>query len=250
MKTKTSAGLKRKPNKKPTKIASKRPAAKNTTAKKAAAKKTTDTKPMIESIGNVSSASVLKATQKNWDEWVRLLDHSGARQLTHQEIVALLRRKYKLNLWWQQMVTGKYEIYIGRRIEGQNQKGKYSMTATKSLPVAGESLWLWLCSPEGLQNWLQPLAPFEMKKDETFEVAGEMYGEVRAVAPQKRIRLSWNCLDWKSKTSLQVSVVPRGQQRSMLVIQHDGLDSAKIKEEMREFWRVRIDATVEALTAK
>lgn len=202
--------------------------------------------PSIGSIGNVSTESVFKATKRSWDEWVSLLDRSGARLLTHQEIVAVLRRKYKLNLWWQQIVTSKYEIFIGRRVEGQNQKGKYSMTATKTLPVSATSFWSWICSPEGMQVWLQPLTSFEIKAGDTFEVEGEMYGEVRTVRPKQRFRLAWNCLDWSAKTTLQVSVLPRGPQRCMLVIQHDGLDSAKIKEQMREFWKVRIDAVVDS----
>ena len=58
---------------------------------------------------------------------------------THGEIVAFLKVRYKLRPWWQQGVASGFEIATGRRVDGQNTKGLYTTTATKSLQCPGGS---------------------------------------------------------------------------------------------------------------
>src|SRR5687768_10050998 len=92
-------------------------------------------------VGRVSSESVRKHTGKDWKTWVRLLEAAGARNLPHGEIVALLKKKYRLTPWWQQGVALGFEIATGRRRPGQDAKGKYMVTATKSLSVDAKAAW-------------------------------------------------------------------------------------------------------------
>src|SRR5688572_1797323 len=77
----------------------------------------------IEKIGKVKSESVLKCTGKSWAQWIAILEKAGARWMTHKEIVAFLK-KYKLSQWWQQGVATGYEMHIGRKAEGRNEKGE------------------------------------------------------------------------------------------------------------------------------
>jgi hypothetical protein len=203
-------------------------------------------KSKIKAIGRVSSESVLKGSGKNWDQWIAILDRAGARSLTHQEIVAWLKKKHKLTMWWQQGVTGGYEIHIGRRVEGQNLKGDYSVTVTKSLSVNQKTLWTKLWSPEGLLLWLKPMSDFTLKKKSQFEVEGGIFGEVRSFKAPLRARLSWQDSDWLKPTYLQIYVAKRPREKSILVFMHDGLKTAAAKEQMRKYWREaasRIHAT-------
>ncbi len=103
-----------------------------------------------EKVGRVSSASVLKCTGKSWDQWVELLNNQGAANWTHKEIVAFLKKKYKLGPWWQQGVTSGYEIAIGRKVEGRNDKGEYSIAANRTVPADVKVLWKFLLSEKGL----------------------------------------------------------------------------------------------------
>lgn len=198
-------------------------------------------KNKIKAVGRVSSASVEKGSGKNWDQWVALLDRAGARNMTHQEIVAFLKKKYKLTLWWQQGVTGGYEIHTGRRVEGQNLKGDYSVTVTKSFALEQKVLWKKLWSVEGLALWLNPMSEFVLKKKNAFEVEGGIFGDVRSFKAPLRARLSWQDSDWLKPTYLQIYIAKRPGKKSVLAFMHDSLKTAAVKEQMRRHWRQAIE---------
>lgn len=195
----------------------------------------------IPSIGRVSAASVQKGTGKNWDQWVEILNRQGASVLSRKEIVALLKKKYKLSAWWQQGVAHGYEVHTGRRIDGQNYKGEYSATITKSVTMTQNALWKLLTSSKGISAWLKPMGKFSLKPKNSFEVPGEIFGDVRTVVSPKRIRLSWQDSDWEKKTYVEIHVVGRPNKTSMLVFSHDGLKTPAHKEKMRKHWRSAID---------
>lgn len=154
----------------------------------------------IEKLAKTSNESVEKNTGKSWDYWIQILKKAGADNLTHKEIVQLLKTKHKLKPWWQQIVAGGFEVYIGRRNEGENAKGEYTVTVTKTLPANQKNVWKFITSPEGLTQWLNPMDAFKIAKGSSFEVAGGIFGEVRTLKAPKHIRLRWEDADWPKKT--------------------------------------------------
>ena len=191
-------------------------------------------------IDTVSDASIKKHTGKIWQDWIQLLNKAGAQSWNHQEIVAFLKKKHKQGPWWQQIVANGYEVATGKRIAGQSLKGTYSATFTKSVAIEQKKIWQWCCSPEGMQVWLKPLSPVKIKKGATFEIAGGIFGEIRTVKTGERIRLSWKDLEWEKGTTVQLHVFKKPK-KSMIVIQHDGLRTARQKAEMRTYWRAIIE---------
>lgn len=188
-------------------------------------------------IGRVSSASVLKCTGKNWDEWIDILDRAGAAASTHQEIVAHLKKKHRLSPWWQQGVALAYELATGKRIEGQNSKGEYTLTATRSLKASRQKIWNLLSSPEGLAVWLKPLSDFDLSAGESFETTDGAFGEVRTLKKTERVRLSWQIEDQEKPTTVQVFIVARPGQNSILAFGHEGILSARLQEQLRVRWK-------------
>ena len=212
-------------------------------------KSTLKSKPVvIEKIGITKTESVMKHTNKNWDEWVEILSKVGAHQWAFKEIVAFLKKKYKLTPWWQYVITMGYEIHIGRRMEGQNQKGRYTVTATKTAPLGQKKLWTFLTSEEGLNIWLKPLSPVNFKAKTSFEVPGEIYGEIRTMKAPTRARLSWNDQDWDKTTFVQLYLAPRNKDKCLLAFQHENLMDARAKEKMRLYWKGVMDELAEAFT--
>jgi uncharacterized protein YndB with AHSA1/START domain len=201
----------------------------------------------IDKIGRVSNQSVLKCTSKSWEEWIAILDKAGARTWTHQQIVALLKTRYKLGLWWQQGVTLGYEVHTGRRVLGQNLKGEYGTVATRTFPVEQKKAWKLLASPQGLAVWLKPLEPFALKLNEVYEVNGGAYGQVRRIKPGERVRLSWQEADWRKPSFLQAFVVARPKGKCMVVIQHESLKDLKLQEKMREHWKKALSDLLKCL---
>jgi hypothetical protein len=83
-------------------------------------------------------------------------------------------------------------------------------------------------------------------KGESFEVEGGIFGEIRTVKKGARIRMSWRELEWDKGTTVQLQIYKKraknkDQDKCMIVIQHDGLRSARQKAEMRVYWREIID---------
>jgi uncharacterized protein YndB with AHSA1/START domain len=219
---------------------------------KTKSKKTTplllsEAKEKITFLNKAKSASVLKHTQKNWDQWIELLNKSGATHLTHQEIVRFLAQKYKLSLWWQQVITSGYEIYIGRKIEGRNEKGEYATVATKTIAVDSRDLWKFMTSHQGQSLWLRPLAPLKFHLKETFELEGGIFGEIRTIKAPLRMRLSWQDTDWNKPTVVQMTCVKRPHKKSILVVQHEKLKDARLKNQMRDHWKQVLQSIATAI---
>ncbi|HEX7673976.1 MAG TPA: hypothetical protein VF412_07390 [Bdellovibrio sp.] len=201
----------------------------------------------IKTLGRVSAASVKKHTGNNWDQWVSILNESGASKWIHKDIAAFLKKKYKLTAWWQHIVAGGYEIHLGRRVEGQNIKGEYSMTATKVMPLNSKKMWTYLVSSRGLALWLKPLGPFKLKNKAIFETEDGAYGEVRTMLAGRRIRLRWSESDGESHSYLQVHLVPRTEEKCIVVFTHEKLKTGRLRNELRLRWKQALENLADSL---
>jgi hypothetical protein len=211
-------------------------------------------------IGRVTSESVQKGTGKTWDQWVALLDKAGARPWTHQEIVAFLKKKHKLGPWWQQGVAMGYEIAIGRRIEGQNAKGEYGLTATKSLRIDAKSAWKNFASEEGVAIWLQPLFEVELKPKKMFETQDGYFGEIRTVMKpvqdpskkaakvERRVRMTWQDPNWDYSTSVEFIFVIKPNGKSIIAVNHSKIKDLRVQAKLRARWRKALDEFAEKLS--
>jgi len=201
----------------------------------------------IQKIGRVTSVSVEKCTGKNWDTWVSLLTKAGATHWTHKEIVAWLKKKYRLNLWWQQGVASGFEMHLGKKIEGRDSKGEYSMTATRTMPRSQKKLWQYLNSEEGIKIWLKPLSEVVLENGAQFEIEGGIFGEVRTVKAPVRARLRWQETEWLKPSVLQIYISPRPKDKSILIFSHTQIKDARVKEELRGYWQHILDELVSVL---
>ena len=61
----------------------------------------------------VGDDAVRARTGRAWAGWVAALDAAGARELPHRDIARLLRERFDVGRWWNQMVAVGYEQLIG-----------------------------------------------------------------------------------------------------------------------------------------
>lgn len=191
----------------------------------------------VKTLNKVSTESVLKHTGKSWDQWIKILDTAGAKNWTHKEIVAYVVEKYKLSLWWRQIVSSSYEVHIGKKIEGRNDKGLYATVATKNLQVDGKKVWKFLTSKPGLALWLKPMSPLKINIKEQYETEGGIFGEIRTLKAGQRIRLTWQDTDWAKPTTLQFMVHAKDKNKCMVIIQHENLKDVRLKNQMLAHWK-------------
>ncbi len=188
-------------------------------------------------IGGISGEAVAKATGRDWDEWLDLLDGLGARQMTHKQIVGVLATEGKLSSgWWQQMVTVGYEQARGLRKVGQTADAGYQIGVQKTLPIPHELAWDLLVAGPGRDIWLGETQPLDLRKGQEYVTSNGAIGEIRSVAPGQRLRLTWAHPDLSRPSTLQLYLVPSGEKTSVRFHQ-EKLSSQDERELMRRHWR-------------
>lgn len=202
---------------------------------------------LTQKLGGVTSASVKKHTQKNWDEWVQILNQKRFQSKSHQNLVQILKQDFKLTPWWQQVVARGYQIAIGVRDPKATLRGTFTTTATKSLSVSAKDIFNYLISPAGQRLWLKPLYPVQVKTKETFECDGGVFGEFRTVKIAAQIRFTWIDEDWLKKSVVQIHLYKKPKNKTMIVINHVDLPTPTAKLQMHSRWRTAVDSIAEEL---
>jgi len=82
---------------------------------------------------------VKKATGCDWTKWVFVLDKAGGKEMSHPELVAHIREKYKTPGWWTQMVAVGYERIRGLRAQGQMRSGTGRSARARRSPLRWRS---------------------------------------------------------------------------------------------------------------
>lgn len=204
----------------------------------------------IESIGRVTSDSVIKHTGKNWNQWLQILEKAGARAWVHKDITIYLNKKHGVSWWWTHIVATGYEVHIGRKAVGRNLKGEYQITSTKSFKTDGKKLWKFVASPKGIAIWLAPMSKFKLAPKSVYERDDGVYGEIRTMKAPERVRFTWRDGDEGKATVVQMFVVHRKNGSSILCFNHEKLTDGRVKEQLRDHWRSVLEQIYSELLRK
>jgi uncharacterized protein YndB with AHSA1/START domain len=184
-----------------------------------APKGTMTTKATKAAAPRMSDAAVSAKTGKTWKQWFTILDKAGAKKLNHQEIVKYLSDAHEVGPWWRQMVTVTYEQARGLRELHQKPAGfEISVSRTINVPLA--DLYKAFATDKARNAWL-----------------AEDGLEVSTAKANKSIRGAWN----EVKTSLEISFVSKGDNKSQVVVTHRKLRNAKASATMKTFWAKALD---------
>jgi uncharacterized protein YndB with AHSA1/START domain len=166
----------------------------------------------------MSDAAVQAKTGRTWPEWFKLLDAEGARQMSHKEIVAVLRDRHGVGPWWQQMVTVTYEQARGLRAKHEVAGGfQVSASRTVAAPVAAVfAAWK---DARGRKRWLP----------------GSF--TIRSETPDKSLRFAW-----PDGGRVEVSFYPKGEAKTQVTVQHSRLPDAAAADERKAFWGQVLEA--------
>ena len=183
------------------------------------AKNNTPTKPKM------SDAAVQARTGKTWKEWFSLLDKTGAKKMSHQEIVKFLHTNQNVGPWWQQMVTVTYEQARGLR-DLHQKPGGYEISVSRTLNFPVGKLYQAFANQKERATWLP-----------------EDGVVIRKATPNKTMRVGWN----DGKTSLSVYFATKDAKKTQVVVQHSKLSDAKAAAKMKTYWAKALDRLDEHL---
>lgn len=197
----------------------------------------------MDKINNVSAEAVQKATGKNWDEWLTIIDKTGGEQLSHKEIVTFLGGNYDISPWWQQMITVGYEFARGRRVTGQTSDAGFQIGAQKTVAVSKEKVWDFLLSKKGLPIWLGKIDNMIFKKGTQYLTEDGIKGEIRSILDFQKIRLIYKPKNDNKDTTLQISLsCPRNTRlKTNIRFHHEELSGTKQRDKMRRHWKKVLD---------
>ncbi|MEP6921763.1 MAG: SRPBCC domain-containing protein [bacterium] len=183
------------------------------------------TKAATHSAPRMSDAAVAAKTGKNWKQWFAILDKVGGKRMTHQEIVKYLGAECGVNPWWQQMVTVGYEQQSGKRKPHERPDGfQISVSRTVNVPLI--KLYKAVQNEKNRAQWLK--------------VEGL---RVRTAIAKRSMRVTWK----DGKSSLEIAFLPKGDNKSQVVVQHSKLPDARSSAAMKAYWRQALDRLREVL---
>jgi hypothetical protein len=165
-------------------------------------------------LAGVGSDTVTKATGKAWEEWLALLDRAGAKTLAHKDIALMLSRKFMVPDWWSQMVTVGYEQARGLREVHQHPHG-FAATVSRTVGTPLAKLYDAWSDPVMRARWLLD-APVEVRK----------------CTDGKSIRMTWTA----GGSSVDVGFYRKGDDKSMVQVQHAKLGKASDVTRQKAFW--------------
>lgn len=176
--------------------------------------------PDYAALARLSDESVKKATGCDWSKWVVVLDKAGGKEMSHPELVAHIREKYKTPGWWTQMVAVGYERIRGLRAHGQMRSGDWSVSKSKTIAVPLAKLYGAFSNARTRAKWL-----------------GGVKLTVRGATPNKTIRLRW-----EDGAPIDIGFFAKGESKTQVALEHRKLATKADADRIRAFWTERLNA--------
>lgn len=196
-----------------------------------------------------SNDRVREATGRSWNAWFSLLDEAGGATMSHRDIVAWIATAGGANAWWRQTVAVAYEKARGlRSVVGETADAGFQVGVRRTVAVAADVAWRYLVEGAGRDAWLGPTTSFTCAVGSRFHCDDGTTGDIRSVAPGRRLRLTWRPPAWERPSTLQLTVVPKGE-RCVLAIHHERLPDPATRAAMKERWTAFAEGLRDALVA-
>lgn len=177
-------------------------------------------------LAGMSDQTIREKTGRGWEDWVRIIDERGGREMTHGERASLINEKYDVDGWWSQMVTTGYERIRGMRARGQRMDGSWEASKSKTYAVPVAELFEAWSNAKLRRRWLT-----------------EAGVKVRTAHAPKSMRLGF-----PDGTIASVGFMPKGGGKSSVAVQHTKLTDKEATERTKHFWGERLSALAEVLT--
>lgn len=171
----------------------------------------------------IDIAAIEKATSSAWPEWCAHLNHAGAKDLPHGEIVKVIEKLGPISGWWAQSVAVAYEQHIGRRKPGQGSDGRFTASVSRTFNAAPE----------------QVFADWKAKAADQTEFGGRQLQEPATVSRTLK-RLYWRC-KFVDGSRLAISIEAKSPGKSLASLTHEGLRTSAQIEKAKTYWRCEFD---------
>ena len=168
-----------------------------------------------------SEEAVRGATGRSYEDWFRVLDSADMASRGHGEIADALTGEHGVSSWWAQTITVGYERARGLRPPHGGRDGLFSISASKTIEVPVERLFEAFMDAGLRERWLPD---------------GEL--RERTSQPARSARFDWG----DGATRVNAGCESKGDARSQVALAHERLADAQAADEMKRYWRERLNA--------
>ncbi len=187
----------------------------------------------VESSGRSAAAgitdmAVRKATGKGWGDWYDLLDSAGAREMSHQQIRAIVAGQ-GTGSWWHQVIAVAYEQARSLRDRYQREDG-FVAHISKVIRAGVTRVYGAWTEEEIRAGWL--------------DASG---WHLRKATPCRSLRITWK----DGRTHVDIDLFPRSLGKTWVRVEHSRLATLDDAHRLKAFWGVALERLRELLeTAK
>ena len=126
------------------------------------------------------------------------------------------------------------------RIIGQTKDTGFEIGVRKTFGTSPLQAWNVLTSEDGIKLWLGDVAGLRLEKGETYQTQEGTQGEFRVVNSGGHLRLTWQPADWRTASTLQIRVIPRGA-KTVISFHQEQLCGEAEREQMQRRWRAVLE---------
>jgi uncharacterized protein YndB with AHSA1/START domain len=136
------------------------------------------------------------------------------------------------------------------RETGRTKDAGWQIGVSKTVDHPLEVVWEFLMSPAGTAMWLGHGVSVLDEKGRAYQTSDGTTGETRSFRRDDRIRLTWQPPDWDHDSTVQVTVMPSGHDKTVIRFHQERLANAREREQQRTHWRAVMASVVAALDAQ
>ena len=125
-------------------------------------------------------------------------------------------------------------------ILGQTGSAGYEIGVRRTFSISTQRAWELITSSAGLRLWLGDVAELRLEEGLPYETREGASGTIRVVQPGGHLRLTWQPPDWKDPSTIQVRVIPKGEDTTISFHQ-ERLAGGREREEMYHRWQAALD---------
>jgi len=126
----------------------------------------------------------------------------------------------------------------------------FQIGVRRTLPIRLEDAWRLLTSKKGVNIWLGETSKLDFSKGTRYQLADGSVGEVRVYSHNSHLRITWQPQGWQRASTIQVRVIPKEDNRTVIAFHQEHLPGAKEREERRAHYTSALDELERIIRAK
>ena len=123
---------------------------------------------------------------------------------------------------------------------GKTKDVGYQFGIQKTFSISEKVAWDFMFSDHGLKIWLGELTT-SFSLNENYTTKNGIEGFIRVFKPYSHIRMNWKKKEWNNMSTLQVRVIGKGKNKTLISFHHEKLLDSSQRVEAKEYWNKIMD---------